>query len=99
MTCPSWCVGCKPGDAYHRDEPITLGDERYGWMTVQMIRGHAVTQAPRLKIDATGHSTTQTVVLTRAGVPLLISALAKAHHRMAQRRRRSATERSTKERR
>lgn len=37
VVCPVWCRGCGPNDPMHRGLLATIGRERTGWVSVQLL--------------------------------------------------------------
>ncbi|WP_247680187.1 precorrin-4 C11-methyltransferase [Micromonospora sp. C97] len=66
----------------HRGLLSTIGRERTGWVTVQLIVDRFARRDLAVKLDATRYGATQTVLLSPAQVDRLIDELVYAHLEM-----------------
>ncbi|WP_233578900.1 precorrin-4 C11-methyltransferase [Micromonospora sp. BL4] len=82
VVCPVWCRGCGPNDPMHRGLLTTIGRERSGWVTVQLVVDRFARRDLAVKLDATRYGATQTVLLSSAQVDRLIDELVYAHLEM-----------------
>lgn len=76
--CPTWCRGCGPNDPVHRGLPSTIGRERTGWVTLQLLVDRFARRDLAVKLDATRYGATQSVLLSPAQVDRLIAELTQA---------------------
>ncbi|MEV6811091.1 hypothetical protein [Micromonospora sp. NPDC051296] len=81
-SCPDWCRGCGPNDPMHRRLLATIGSERSGWVSVQLLLDRFRRREPVVKVDATRDGATQSVLLSRAQLDRLIYELAYARWRV-----------------
>ncbi|MFG3697058.1 precorrin-4 C11-methyltransferase [Micromonospora sp. NPDC047620] len=81
VVCPVWCRGCGPNDPMHRGFPTTIGRERTGWVSLQLLIDRFARRDLAVKLDATRYGATQTVLLSPAQVDRLIDEL--THARLA----------------
>ncbi|WBC17241.1 hypothetical protein O7600_10580 [Micromonospora sp. WMMA1998] len=70
--CPAWCQGCGPNDPMHRGFLATVGQERTGWVSVQMLLDRFGRRDLAVKLDATRDGATQPVLLDRVRLDRLI---------------------------
>ena len=82
VVCPVWCRGCGPNDPMHRGLLSTIGRERTGWVTVQLVVDRFARRDLAVKLDATRYGATQTVLLSPAQVDRLIDELVYAQMEM-----------------
>ncbi|MFI0792514.1 precorrin-4 C11-methyltransferase [Micromonospora rubida] len=80
--CPSWCRGCGPNDPMHRGLLATIGRERTGWISVQLLVDRFARRDLSVKIDATHFGATQAVLLSAAQVDRLVEELTHARQVM-----------------
>ncbi|MEU4778505.1 precorrin-4 C11-methyltransferase [Micromonospora sp. NPDC023633] len=78
VVCPVWCRGCGPNDPMHRGFLSTVGRERTGWVSVQLLVDRFARRDLAVKLDATRYGATQTVLLSPAQVDRLIDELTQA---------------------
>ncbi|WP_244255134.1 hypothetical protein [Micromonospora tulbaghiae] len=72
VECPAWCRGCGPNDPMHRGFLATVGQERTGWVSVQMLLDRFARRELVVKLDATRNGATQPVLLDRIRLDRLI---------------------------
>ncbi len=82
VVCPVWCRGCGPNDPMHRGLLATIGRERTGWVSVQLLVDRFARRDLAVKLDATRYGATQTVLLTAPQVDRLIEELTHARQAM-----------------
>ena len=82
VTCPRWCRGCGPNDPMHRGFIATIGRERTGWISLQLLIDRFARRDLAVKLDATRYGATQTVLLSAAQLDRLIDELTHARHVM-----------------
>ncbi|WP_225855208.1 precorrin-4 C11-methyltransferase [Micromonospora noduli] len=82
VVCPVWCRGCGPNDPMHRGLLSTIGRERTGWVTVQLVVDRFARRDLAVKLEATRYGATQTVLLSSAQVDRLIDELVYAQLEM-----------------
>ncbi|WP_233579426.1 hypothetical protein [Verrucosispora sp. FIM060022] len=70
--CPTWCQGCGPNDPMHRGLLATIGRERTGWVSVQLLLDHFARRELAVKLDATRDGATQPILLDRIQLDRLI---------------------------
>ncbi|MFG2008984.1 precorrin-4 C11-methyltransferase [Micromonospora sp. NPDC048868] len=75
VVCPMWCRGCGPNDPMHRGLPSTIGRERTGWVTVQLLVDRFERRDLAIKLDATRYGATQTVLMSPEQMDRLIDEL------------------------
>lgn len=80
--CPGWCRGCGPNDSMHRGFIATIGRERTGWISLQLLIDRFARRDLAVKLDATRYGATQTVLLSAAQLDRLIDELAHAREVM-----------------
>ncbi|MEO3775856.1 hypothetical protein ABGB16_03175 [Micromonospora sp. B11E3] len=80
--CPTWCRGCGPNDPMHRGFMATIGRERTGWISVQLLVDRFARRDLAVKIDATRYGATQAVLLSEAQLTRLIEELTQARQVM-----------------
>ncbi|MFJ6951610.1 precorrin-4 C11-methyltransferase [Micromonospora aurantiaca (nom. illeg.)] len=78
FACPGWCRGCGPNDPMHRGFIATIGRERTGWVSLQLLIDRFARRDLAVKLDATRHGATQTVLLSAAQLDRLIDELTRA---------------------
>ncbi|MCT2280439.1 precorrin-4 C11-methyltransferase [Micromonospora chalcea] len=76
--CPEWCRGCGPNDPMHRGFIATIGRERTGWVSLQLLIDRFARRDLAVKLDATRYGATQTVLLSAAQLERLIDELTRA---------------------
>ncbi|MET7467562.1 hypothetical protein ABZS35_02335 [Micromonospora sp. NPDC005599] len=76
--CPGWCRGCGPNDPVHRGFLATIGRERTGWVSLQLLVDRFARRDLAVKLDATRYGATQTVLLSEAHLDRLIDELTRA---------------------
>ncbi|MFG1678211.1 hypothetical protein [Micromonospora sp. NPDC049282] len=72
VECPAWCRGCGPNDPMHRGFLATVGQERTGWVSVQMLLDRFARRDLVVKLDATRNGAPQPVLLDRIRLDRLI---------------------------
>ncbi|MFG1775238.1 precorrin-4 C11-methyltransferase [Micromonospora sp. NPDC049048] len=82
VVCPMWCRGCGPNDPMHRGLPSTIGRERTGWVTVQLLVDRFSRRDLAVKLDATRDGATQTVLMSPVQVDRLVDELTRARLEM-----------------
>lgn len=82
VVCPVWCRGCGPNDPMHRGLLATIGRERTGWVSVQLLVDRFARRDLAVKLDATRYGATQAVLLTPVQVDRLIEELTHARQAM-----------------
>lgn len=82
VVCPVWCRGCGPNDPMHRGLLATIGRERTGWVSVQLLVDRFARRDLAVKLDATRYDATQAVLLSAAQVDRLIEELTHARQVM-----------------
>ncbi|MFG2057855.1 precorrin-4 C11-methyltransferase [Micromonospora sp. NPDC048930] len=82
VACPGWCRGCGPNDPMHRGFIATIGRERTGWISVQLLVDRFARRDLALKLDASRYGATQTVLLSAAQLDRLIGELTQARQAM-----------------
>ncbi|WP_439427159.1 precorrin-4 C11-methyltransferase [Micromonospora sp. LA-10] len=82
VTCPGWCRGCGPNDPMHRGFIATIGRERTGWVSLQLLIDRFARRDLAVKLDATRYGATQTVLLSAAQLDRLIDELTGAREVM-----------------
>ncbi|WP_254876951.1 hypothetical protein [Verrucosispora sp. NA02020] len=70
--CPDWCQGCGPSDPMHRGLLATVGTERSGWVSVQLLLDRFRRRDPMVKVDVTRSGGTESVLLSRVQLDRLI---------------------------
>ncbi|MFD6610906.1 precorrin-4 C11-methyltransferase [Micromonospora chalcea] len=80
--CPGWCRGCGPNDPMHRGFIATIGRERTGWISLQLLIDRFARRDLAVKLDATRYGATQTVLLSAAQLDRLIDELTRAREVM-----------------
>lgn len=70
--CPDWCRGCGPNDPMHRGLLATIGRERTGWVSVQLLLDRFGRRDLAMKLDATRNGATQPILLDRIQLDRLI---------------------------
>ncbi|WP_405116207.1 precorrin-4 C11-methyltransferase [Micromonospora sp. NBC_01405] len=80
--CPTWCRGCGPNDPMHRGLLATIGRERTGWVSLQLLVDRFARRDLAVKLDATRYGATQAVLLSAAQVDRLIEELTHARQVM-----------------
>ncbi|MEU3112875.1 precorrin-4 C11-methyltransferase [Micromonospora chalcea] len=80
--CPGWCRGCGPNDPMHRGLIATIGRERTGWVSLQLLIDRFARRDLAVKLDATRYGATQTVLLSAAQLDRLIDELTRAREEM-----------------
>ncbi|WP_255609490.1 hypothetical protein [Micromonospora sp. PLK6-60] len=70
--CPNWCRGCGPNDPMHRGFLSTIGRERTGWVSLQLLLDRFARRELAVKLDATRDGATQPIVLDRIQLDRLI---------------------------
>ncbi|MEV4713288.1 hypothetical protein [Micromonospora sp. NPDC049374] len=80
--CPDWCRGCGPNDPMHRGLLATVGTERSGWVSVQLLLDRFRRRDPVVKVDATRSGGTESVLLSRVQLDRLIYELTYARWRV-----------------
>lgn len=70
--CPSWCRGCGPNDPMHRGLLRTIGRERTGWISVQLLTDRFFRRDLAVKLDASRSGATESVLLSRIQLDRLI---------------------------
>ncbi|GGM49887.1 hypothetical protein GCM10011608_38470 [Micromonospora sonchi] len=70
--CPDWCRGCGPDDPMHRGLLATVGTERGGWVSVQLLLDRFRRREPVVKVDATRSGATESVLLSPVQLDRLI---------------------------
>ncbi|WP_230462766.1 hypothetical protein [Micromonospora sp. CP22] len=80
--CPDWCRGCGPNDPMHRGLLATVGTERSGWVSVQLLLDRFRRRDPMVKVDATRDGATESVLLSRVHLDRLIYELTYARLRV-----------------
>ncbi|MFD6649313.1 precorrin-4 C11-methyltransferase [Micromonospora chalcea] len=80
--CPGWCRGCGPNDPMHRGFIATIGRERTGWVSLQLLIDRFARRDLAVKLDATRYGATQTVLLSAAQLDRLIDELTRAREVM-----------------
>ncbi|MEU5564038.1 hypothetical protein [Micromonospora musae] len=70
--CPKWCRGCGPNDPMHRGLSATVGRERAGWISVQLLLDRFARRDLAVKLDATRNGATQSILLDRIQLDRLI---------------------------
>ncbi|WP_433344761.1 precorrin-4 C11-methyltransferase [Micromonospora sp. CA-111912] len=80
--CPVWCRGCGPNDPMHRGLLATIGRERTGWISVQLLVDRFARRDLAVKLDATRYGASQAVLLSAAQVDRLIEELTHARQVM-----------------
>ncbi|MGW5012605.1 precorrin-4 C11-methyltransferase [Micromonospora chalcea] len=78
VTCPGWCRGCGPNDPMHRGFIATIGRERTGWISLQLLIDRFARRDLAVKLDATRYGATQTVLLSAVQLDRLIDELTRA---------------------
>ncbi|MEV1060126.1 precorrin-4 C11-methyltransferase [Micromonospora chalcea] len=78
VTCPGWCRGCGPNDPMHRGFIATIGRERTGWVSLQLLIDRFARRDLAVKLDATRYGATQTVLLSAPQLDRLIDELTRA---------------------
>ncbi|WP_410811156.1 hypothetical protein [Micromonospora sp. 067-2] len=73
--CPSWCRGCGPNDPMHRGLLRTIGRERTGWISVQMLTDRFKRRDPAVKLNASRSGATESVLLSQTQIDRLIDEL------------------------
>ncbi|MFJ1542670.1 precorrin-4 C11-methyltransferase [Micromonospora chalcea] len=76
--CPGWCRGCGPNDPMHRGFIATIGRERTGWVSLQLLIDRFARRDLAVKLDATRYGATQTVLLSAVQLDRLIDELTRA---------------------
>ncbi|WP_435233166.1 precorrin-4 C11-methyltransferase [Micromonospora aurantiaca (nom. illeg.)] len=76
--CPAWCRGCGPNDPMHRGFLATIGRERTGWVSLQLLIDRFARRDLAVKLDATRYGATQTVLLSAVQLDRLIDELTRA---------------------
>ncbi|WP_435588398.1 precorrin-4 C11-methyltransferase [Micromonospora chalcea] len=82
VPCPGWCRGCGPNDPMHRGFIATIGRERTGWVSLQLLIDRFARRDLAVKLDATRYGATQTVLLSAAQLDRLIDELTRAREVM-----------------
>lgn len=82
VLCPVWCRGCGPNDPMHRGFLATVGRERTGWVSLQLLVDRFVRREAAIKLDATRYGATQAVLLSLGQVDRLIDELTQARRLM-----------------
>lgn len=82
VACPGWCRGCGPNDPMHRGFIATVGRERTGWVSLQLLIDRFARRDLAVKLDATRYGATQTVLLSSAQLDRLIDELTRAREVM-----------------
>ncbi|MEU0155504.1 precorrin-4 C11-methyltransferase [Micromonospora fulviviridis] len=82
VACPGWCRGCGPNDPMHRGFIATIGRERTGWVSLQLLIDRFARRDLAVKLDATRYGATQTVLLSAAQLDRLIDELTRAREVM-----------------
>ncbi|MEU8376891.1 precorrin-4 C11-methyltransferase [Micromonospora sp. NPDC048894] len=82
VVCPVWCRGCGPNDPMHRGFLATVGRERTGWVSLQLLVDRFIRREPSIKLDATRYGGTQAVLLSSGQVDRLIEELTQARRLM-----------------
>lgn len=82
VVCPVWCRGCGPNDPMHRGLLATIGRERSGWVSVQLLVDRFARRDLAVKLDVTRYGATQTALLSGAQVDRLIDELTHARLEM-----------------
>ncbi|SCF07902.1 hypothetical protein GA0070562_5910 [Micromonospora tulbaghiae] len=82
VVCPGWCRGCGPSDPMHRGFIATIGRERTGWVSLQLLIDRFARRDLAVKLDATRYGATQTVLLSAAQLDRLIDELTRAREVM-----------------
>lgn len=77
-SCPGWCRGCGPNDPMHRGFIATIGRERTGWVSLQLLIDRFARRDLAVKLDATRYGATQTVLLSAVQLDRLIDELTRA---------------------
>ncbi|MFF4938934.1 precorrin-4 C11-methyltransferase [Micromonospora sp. NPDC000729] len=80
--CPGWCRGCGPNDPMHRGFIATIGRERTGWVSLQLLIDRFARRDLAVKLDATRYGATQTVLLSAGQLDRLIDELTRAREVM-----------------
>ncbi|MEW2473552.1 hypothetical protein AB0875_07120 [Micromonospora gifhornensis] len=80
--CPDWCRGCGPNDPMHRGLLATIGSERGGWVTLQLLLDRFRRRDPVVKVDATRSGGPESVLLSRVQLDRLIYELTYARWRV-----------------
>ncbi|MCI4062807.1 precorrin-4 C11-methyltransferase [Micromonospora sp. R77] len=80
--CPGWCRGCGPNDPMHRGFIATIGRERTGWVSLQLLIDRFARRDLAVKLDATRYGATQTVLLSAAQLDRLVDELTRAREVM-----------------
>ncbi|MGK5675137.1 hypothetical protein ACSNOB_20135 [Micromonospora sp. URMC 106] len=70
--CPAWCRGCGANDPMHRGLTATIGRERTGWISVQLLLDRFARRDLAVKLDATREGASQSVLLSRVQLDRLI---------------------------
>ena len=78
VACPGWCRGCGPSDPMHRGFVATIGRERTGWISLQLLIDRFARRDLAVKLDATRYGATQTVLLSAVQLDRLIDELTRA---------------------
>ncbi|MEU4663734.1 precorrin-4 C11-methyltransferase [Micromonospora chalcea] len=78
VACPGWCRGCGPNDPMHRGFLATIGRERTGWVSLQLLIDRFARRDLAVKLDATRYGATQTVLLSAVQLDRLIDELTRA---------------------
>ncbi|WFE94870.1 precorrin-4 C11-methyltransferase [Micromonospora sp. WMMD987] len=82
VVCPAWCRGCGPNDPMHRGFLATVGRERTGWVSLQLLVDRFVRREAAVKLDATRYGVNQTVLLSPGQVDRLVEELTQARRLM-----------------
>lgn len=78
VACPGWCRGCGPSDPMHRGFVATIGRERTGWISLQLLIDRFARRDLAVKLDATRYGATQKVLLSAGQLDRLIDELTRA---------------------
>ncbi|WP_341717673.1 hypothetical protein QQG74_28180 [Micromonospora sp. FIMYZ51] len=72
VACPDWCRGCGPNDPMHRGLLATVGTERSGWVSVQLLLDRFRRRDAVVRVDASRSGATESVLLSRVQLDRLI---------------------------